>query len=89
LTSTSNNDQFNQKKKREIGKIRRIREKFGIPRSGLEDWLYGRSRSCRWGKVGILSTDKEYLIVEWIYKPLDMGWPLTNLDLNLKVCIIT
>ena len=41
------------------------------------------------GKEGTLTTAKEQLIVQWIYKRQDLGWPITNLDLKLKVCEIT
>jgi hypothetical protein len=70
-------------------RIRRGATTFGIPRSSLEDWLYGRRRSCRRGKEGTLSTEEESLIVTWICKCQDMDWPLTNLELRLKVCEIT
>jgi hypothetical protein len=68
--------------------IRRVVAKFGIPRLSLEDWLYGRTRSHRRGKEGTLTAEEEHLIVQWICKCQDMGWPLTNLDLRLKVCEI-
>jgi hypothetical protein len=69
--------------------IRKAGAKYGIPRSSLENWLYGRSRSCRRGKQGTLTAEEETLIVNWICKRQDMGWPLTNLDLRLKICEIT
>jgi hypothetical protein len=43
--------------------IRRAATKFGIPRSSLEDWLYGRTRSRRRGKEGTLIAEEEHLIV--------------------------
>jgi hypothetical protein len=69
--------------------IRKAATTYGIPRSSLEDWLYGRTRSRRRGKEGTLTAEEERLIVNWICKRQDMGWPLTNLDLRLKVCEIT
>jgi hypothetical protein len=68
--------------------IKRAAMRFGIPRSSLEDWLYKRTRSRRKEKKGTLSADKECLIEDWICKCQEMGWPLTNLDLRLKVCKI-
>jgi hypothetical protein len=41
------------------------------------------------GKEGTLTTAEEQLIVQWICKRQDLGWPITNLDLRLKVCEIT
>jgi hypothetical protein len=69
--------------------IKRAATKFGIPRSSLEDWLYGRTRSRRRGKEGTLTAEEERLIMDWICRHRDLGWPLTNLDLRLKVCEIT
>ena len=66
--------------------IKRAVAKFTIPTSSLEDWLYKRIRS-RWReKEGMLTAKEELLIVDCICKRQDMGWPLINLDLRLKVC---
>jgi hypothetical protein len=69
--------------------IRRASEKFGIPRATLHDWLYERTISRKRGKEGTLTASEEALIVQWICKRQDLGWPITNLDLRLKVCEIT
>jgi hypothetical protein len=67
--------------------IHRAFEKYGIPRASLHDWLYGKTTSRKRGRERILTAYEEQLI-EWIYKIQDLRWPITNLDLWLKVCEI-
>jgi hypothetical protein len=59
------------------------------PHTTLTDWLTRKTKTRKRGREGTFTIEVERLIVEWICKHQDLGWPLANLDLRLKVAEIT
>jgi hypothetical protein len=69
--------------------IRKASLVYEIPHTTLIDWLTRKTRTRKRGREGTLTVEEKRLIVDWICKRQDLGWPLANLDMWLKVAKIT
>lgn len=69
--------------------IRAASRNHGIPASSLRDHLMGRTVGRHRGRPGVLSSEEEGLLVQWVSKMQDIGHPVTITQCRLKVAEIT
>jgi hypothetical protein len=70
-------------------KLRVAGRNFGIPPSLLRDHLYGKTVSRQRGHQPVLKKDEEQKLVQYLFKMQDLGHPLSQGQLKLKVALAT
>ena len=68
-------------------KLKTVLRIFGIPTTSLHDHLYGETLTRQRSNALVLRADEEQKLVDYIFKMQDLGHPLTNTKLRLKVAL--
>jgi hypothetical protein len=69
--------------------MRKASMKFNIPYSSLRQWYYDNTRSRERGTRGVLITDEENLLVEYLIEMCNRELGLLPTQLKMKVYEIT
>jgi len=69
--------------------IKTVARLYGIPTTSLRDHVFGKTLSRKRGKSGVLSSEEENELVNWIFKMQTLGHPITLSQCRLKVAEIT
>ena len=67
------------------GRLRTVARHYGIPASSLRDHLYGRTLTRKRGRQGVLTSEEEASLECYILQMQDLGFPLTIVQLRVKV----
>jgi hypothetical protein len=70
-------------------KIREVARHFDIPTSSLADHVHGRTLTRKRGRREVLTDAKEQLLVDWMLKMANLGYPVNMGKLKAKVFELT
>jgi hypothetical protein len=70
-------------------KIREVARHFDIPASSLADHVHGRTLTRKRGRGGVLTDVEEHLLVDWMLKMANLGYPVNMGELKAKVFELT
>jgi hypothetical protein len=71
------------------GKVRAVARYFDIPHSSLSDHVHGKTLTRKKGRAGVLTVQEEEELLQYCFKMVDLGYPLTLCQLKLKVSELT